>query len=366
MLLSYESMRQNWPDGLEWKTKIFRTYVRLRPGVDSERFTARLNQTLDAKYPGRAEFEDRYLLLPITRIRHHNPGGGGSIKYVAMFCLIAIFILGIAGVNFTNLSTARSTQRAREVGLRKVLGSRRPQLARQFFGESLDMKITQGRDFSREFPTDVKTAFIANQEAARRMGLDSPVGTRIRAAGADGTLIGVVEDAHFRSRAHLIYPEIYRLLPSTTSGELYLFGVVMIRLRAGETRKGLGIIENMWRRVNRDYPFEYHFLDEAIDDIYTRESKIKTLVDYFSLLAVFISCMGLFGLASFITETRTKEIGVRKVLGASSGGIVRLVTREFALWVAVAADALIIALLTVIQQALRAARADPVEALRYE
>ena len=210
----------------------------------------------------------------------------------------------------------------------------------------------------------------------------------------------MVKNAHFRSRQYEIVPEFYRLIPDYTIGELNLFGVIFIKLRGGNIKEGISAVEDMWKRVNPNYPFEYHFFDAELDGFYRGEMKMRIISDYFSLLAILISCLGLFGLASFMAERRTKEIGVRKVLGASMGHIVRLLSREFIVWVVVAnliawpaaylalhswlqnyayrirmewwvfllsgMLALMIAFLTVSYQALKSARTDPVEALRNE
>ena len=173
-----------------------------------------------------------------------------------------------------------------------------------------------------------------------------------------------------------------------------------MKLRGGNIEEGISAVEDMWKEVNSNYPFEYHFFDAAVDDFYRGEMKMRTLSDYFSILAILISCLGLFGLASFMAERRTKEIGVRKVLGASGGNIMRLLSGEFVKWIVLAnliawpaayialhiwlsnyayrikiewwvfllsgMLALAIAFFTVSYQALKTARTDPVEALRYE
>jgi putative ABC transport system permease protein len=173
-----------------------------------------------------------------------------------------------------------------------------------------------------------------------------------------------------------------------------------MRVKAGYISRTIHFLENKWARFFPGYPFEYHFLDETIDRMYRGEHRVSGIINYFTLLAIFISCLGLFGLSSFTAEQRTREIGIRKVLGASVTGIVVLLSREFSRLVLVAnciawpiayfvmskwlhdfayrvpieiqvfvlsgGITLVIALLTVSFQALRAATANPVEALKYE
>jgi len=264
----------------------------------------------------------------------------------------------------------------------------------------LNLKIVEGRNFSTTHPTDAKEAFIINEEAARVMGMSSAVGKRIVTAGREGAVIGVVKDAHFKSLHHKIQPQIFYVLTDFTSEVMNLYGIVLIKINGTDIPKTIAAIANVWKRVNPNTPFEYHFLDETIDRQYAAEKKISAMANYFTVLAIAISCLGLFGLAAFAAERRTKEIGVRKVLGATVANIVAMLSRDFVKlvlvanliawpvayfamnkwlqnfayridlgwWVFVLAGgmALFIALLTVSTQAIRAALVNPVEALRYE
>ena len=266
--------------------------------------------------------------------------------------------------------------------------------------ELLNMEFVAGRNFSQQHATDAASAFILNEEAAKMMEMESPIGREIRVGQKQGTIIGVVRNAHFKSLRQKIAPQIFHVLTDYNSELVDLFGIVMIKIRGNSIAAALANIEQVWRTVNSNYPFEYHFLDETYDRLYNQEKRTSTLFNYFTFLAIAISCLGLFGLAAFVAENRTKEIGVRKVLGASITGIVGLLSKDFvklvlianlltcpiayfsmnrwlqdfayridlSWWVFALAGgmALLIALLTVSAQAIKAALANPVEALRYE
>jgi ABC-type antimicrobial peptide transport system permease subunit len=265
------------------------------------------------------------------------------------------------------------------------------------FFETLKLEIKEGRVFSREIPSDQRAGYILNESAVKKIGLEAPVGKRFAIRKREGTIVGVVKDAHFRSFHHEIEPRVFFISDMTHAEDA---GLVMIRILGTETERSLSHIERVWRDINPVSPFEYHFLDQTYDRLYRSEKRIGTVFNFFTALAIFISCLGLFGLASFMAEQRTKEIGIRKVLGASSPKIITLLTKEFTRWVLVAnliawpvayfvmkkmlqiyvyrtaigidtfllsgLTALTIALLTVSYQALRAARSNPADSLRYE
>ena len=596
LVINTEQMKNVWLAGLQWEWKIFRGYVKLQKEADPEKLGRKITETIDSKYPHHSEFKERIYFQPLTQAHLHAVEGGGAIKYVYIFSIIALFVLFIACINYMNLATARSASRAREVGLRKVVGSNKAQLTKQFLGESLffvffayflslvlikiflpvfnliagktlsinffdprfiiaslaiifftgvvagsypafylstfsaaqvlkghissglkgaafrrvlvvtqfalsvglivctvvvhqqldflrnkelgfdkenimyipikenignnygaiknrllqnphivsvtakdrlptrafdmgmidwegkdqeeklevefpwvdyeyfetmNMEIIEGRDFSQSFPSDIEDATIVNEEALKRMNLESPLGKRVTFPDSRPKhIIGVVKNAYFRSRQHEIVPEVYRLIPDYRNEELNLYGVTLIKLQAGNIEQGIAAVEDMWNEVNPNYPFEYHFFDAEVDEFYKGEMKMRTISDSFSLLAILISCLGLFGLASFMAERRTKEIGMRKVLGASGRHIVHLLSGEFVKWILIAnaiawpvaylalnawlsnyayrvkiewwifllsgALALAIAFLTISYQAFKSARTDPVDALRYE
>jgi putative ABC transport system permease protein len=575
----------------DWDVGAYQTYVLFAPTASMAAVEQKIAGTIKRHHPA-----SPYLLRiqPLTRIHLYHPEGGGPITYVAIISLIGLFILAIACINFMNLSTARSLKRAREVGLRKVVGSSRGALIRQFLMESVafsvlalglalvmvklllpsvnrivnaslhlqftmsqalvifgmalltgflsgsypalylsrfhplqvlkgglvkgrggfplrrllvvfqfvisigltvgtltiyhqlffmrntdmginkefvinfelrsdlrnnyqtvktrllenpnilavsatngsftkrfatdkadwegkdpeskvvmaihavdfdyqkifDLKMAEGRYFSREFPTDITAGFIVNETAVRVMGMENPLSKRLRCpmpypSGREewGTIIGVVKDFHFRSLHDRIEPLILAIAPGW-------FTDTYVRIRPTNVPRTLAFIEKILKESAPGFPFEYTFLDETIDRLYRTEMQMGDLMRSGTALAIFISCLGLFALASFTAEQRTREIGIRKVLGASTAGITSLLTGEFTKWVLVAnviawplsylamrawlqtyayrirlgpgvfllsgALAFAVALFSVVFQAVRAARADPAASIRYE
>jgi putative ABC transport system permease protein len=592
----FEIFEQRDPDPSNWGRFGLYTYTLLQDNTSIKQ--------LETKIAGLLQEHDvregpKLQLEPLTRIRLYAADGGGDIRYVFIFSIIAIFILVIACINFMNLATARSSTRAIEIGMRKVTGARRTDLVKQFFGESVlisfmalvfaitlvflllptlnnlaaknlslnsqgngniifgfvgivlfagflagsypalflsalkpvhilrgalvptrggakkaifrkilvvsqfaisiflivstftifqqlrfiqnrnlgyqkdhiisvplrgnvsqqyeafknellkdsrithatatseipvtigkihtgyewegkdpkkearmtevivdhdfietfDMTITQGRDFSNDYSSDSTEAYILNEAAAKNMELDSPVGKRFSApiheGMREGTIIGVVQDFHFQPLHDAIDPLVMFIHPGN-------FNYICIRIRpdVAELSGIIGYIEDSWNKFAPNFPFQYSFLDARFDRLYRDEQTTGRIIGYFTFLAIFISCLGLFGLAAQIAEQRTKEIGIRKVLGASVAGIILLLTKDFMKWIVAAnaiawptayfamnkwlqnfayrtgmgidifilaaAIAFIIASLTVGFQAVKAAIADPVVSLRYE
>jgi putative ABC transport system permease protein len=265
------------------------------------------------------------------------------------------------------------------------------------FIKTMDIKLVAGRDFRPNSIADTAT-YLINETAAKLMGestpgMDKPVGREITFWFGRGPIIGLMKDFHLGSMHQPIQPLVVAYMPPSTQ---YL----LVRPRAGQTTKALADLERLVKQVNPNYPFTYHFLDEAYENLYHREQQVSTLINYAGVLAILISCLGLFGLATFTAEQRTKEIGVRKVLGASVSSIVALLSQDFLKLVLVAiviaspvawyvmhrwlqdfaykitiewwvfalagAMAVGIALLTVSFQSIRAAVANPVKALRSE
>jgi putative ABC transport system permease protein len=541
------------------------------------------------KYDRRVDTVRTLELEPLTRLHLHNLAGGGPILYVYVFATIAVFILLTACINFMNLATARAGTRAKEVGLRKVVGARKSDVVRQFYGESLlhaclallaaiglvllvlpafanlaektltlsfardagvllallaitfftgvvsgsypalflssfrpaavlkgvspsgsskprlrktlvvlqfaiaiilligtaavykqlsyirsvdlgynrhhvvtlsmnravrsnyqafkdellrdtgvvnvtaatsrptwvgninpvwwegrdpgkyetmnfvatdydyvktfEMEIVAGRDFSQELPTDTEN-YIVNEAAVRMMGLTDPVGKLFSIWDNRGVVIGIVKDFNNKPLAKEITPTVFTLRSDWAPA------VMFIRIRPENIARTMDRVKETWARFALGHPFEPVFLDESFDDLYRSDRRMGVIFRDFAVLAVFISCLGIFGLAAFTAEQRTKEIGVRKVLGASIGGIVSLLSREFVFLVTIAnviawpagyflANSLLrnyayrtdvpfwiflgagilaygIALLTVCAQAIKAAQTDPVSALKYE
>lgn len=262
------------------------------------------------------------------------------------------------------------------------------------FVDTVGLKILDGRNFSEEFSTDLMENFILNETAARRMGWDSPVGKQIDGGnGLKGQVIGVVEDFHYDSMRSLIKPIALNVRPSQ-------FRYMSVRINPKEITHVLNLLENTWKSIVPQYPFEYFFMNEQFSRYYRFEKRIGELFFLFSLLAVLISCLGVFGLITYMAEQSTKEIGMRKVLGASTTGIVFLLSKRFIRWVVVAnliawplawfamhkwlegfayrvsinpiyfpvagIITLAITLATLLRKSLKAAFTSPVESLRYE
>jgi len=586
-----------------WDAHWFHSYLLLKEGSSVRELENKIQSFIKQKiHPLVSSPSWTYLLQPLTDVHLKSTDilkkleGGGDIRYVYICSLIALFILIIAGINFINLSTARSFTRAREVSIRKVVGAYRIELVKQFLGESLmltfislitalgfvlltlkgfaylvdrditikamtlpgfilgllaalilvgllsgfypalylsgfkpvsllkvtlrraskglnlrnflvvfqfaislfliistlvisgqlhlirtkklgfdrehvvvidltdneilqrrdviknellqnpgikgvtfiqtlpininwdsdfdyegrrnneypffyysqvdydyvdffDMEITAGRNFSRETTTDAVGggATILNETAVRHLGWEDPIGKKIGFPGNEnmGTVVGVVKDFNCHS-LHLPAEPVVLIL-NTHGGNIYFLS---IKVRPENITQTLAAIEKVWKTHSDGYPFEYYFLDKAYDNLYKSEIKLNIFFRLFTLIAIFISCLGLFGLASFTAERRIKEIGIRKVLGASVPGIMIILSRGFTKWVLLAniiawpaayyfmnkwlqnfayririsfftfvlagALALLIALLTVSFQTIKAATANPVESLRYE
>ena len=585
-MASYKSDKP-WLEG--WTANHLRLYVQLQKGVDLDVFNAKIENMIkeNNKTVASVAFLQPYQDIHLYSDYRNGKLVGGRIEYVQMFTVVAAFIILIASINFMNLSTARSTQRAQEIGIRKAVGANKSTLMSQFMGESLlmtllaailalvmvilvlpgfsdlinqnllvdifdpklmfvffgialitgllagsypafylsgfnpvivlrgsftpgsgasqlrqvlvvfqfglsilliigtltvyeqitymrnknlgmerdnlmymrlegaakkqyeafkrellqqpgivgvtstghnplrvtstgtnamwegrdpnsehifhrfqtnydvvktmQMEMVHGREFSREFPSDA-TSFMVNEEMARVMDMENPVGTRLR-FGREGEIIGVVKNFHFQSLYTAIEPLIIRLDPSRTE---YLF----VRIAAGQTAAAIAGMETAFKKFNPNSPFEFSFQDEQFESMYRNESTMGTLATFFAILAIFISCLGLFGLASFTAEQRTKEIGIRKLVSASIPNLVGVLSKEFIKLVVVAftlaapvayhfmSDWLngfayhtslgwrvfvfagiisaIIAGVTVSYQALKAAMTNPIESLRYE
>ncbi|UCE65861.1 MAG: ABC transporter permease [Candidatus Zixiibacteriota bacterium] len=264
--------------------------------------------------------------------------------------------------------------------------------------ETLRFELVRGRLFSKKLITDTSAAVIINEEAVGKMGLENPVGKRFGYMEFDATIIGVVKNANVASLYKDISPRVYR--PVQDFADASEHGKVLIRFSEDNFDGALSHIRNTWEKFNKVTPFEFELLDDTYKNLYRKENKIRIIVSIFTLLAIFISCLGLFGLVSSITERRTKEIGIRKVLGAKVFNIINLLAKDFVVLVAIAnliawpvaylimnrllqnypyrinlnlwifaASALavlLVAILTVSFQALKAAMSNPVDTLKYE
>ncbi len=524
-----------------WLSHNYYTYVVLREGTDPVEFESRLREML-LKYVGPLiqqflgvdikQFEDSgnsygYKLQKLTDIHLHSDlqyehEPNGNPLYVYVFLVAAILILVIAGVNFMNLATARSTTRAREVGLRKVVGSRRPQLITQFLTESvllslialvaalgvvylflpaynnmiqlnlqfdifsrswilplllafavlvgiaagsypalvlasfkpaaifsseksasqksilrnmlivlqftvtiviligtivvnrqlnfmqkkdtgfgkenlllvkrsdvlktridafkeqvvqhsnivsaantthipsnqysdnahwlegwdrseiftlatsrvsydfdraMGLEMAEGRFFSREMPSD-SFGVVINEAAVKALGLEDPLTTRFAQPGDNGgegtfsPIIGVVKDFHFASMHSEIAPMAMHFMPGNFEG------VLTIRLGEGNKAETIEFLRSTWEEFNSEYPFDYFWMDEEFEKLFATERRTGQILMVFSILSIFITCLGLLGLISYTTNQRTREIGIRKIMGASEQVVMRLLSRE--------------------------------------
>jgi len=563
-----------------WQVNNIRTYVLLQAGTPVHALDAKISDVVERHRPK----EQRSMSLqPITRL-HLNPFNhrGGPILYVYLFSAMALFILLIACINFINLTTAKSSARSKEVGIRKTVGACRSNLIRQFFGESLLMtliasgvslglvsllmpmfnnltgksftwgilvkqaavlgifgillltsvvagsypalllsrfqpvkamkgkqltgmkgalfrralvvlqfslsvllilgtlmvfrqvnflrgrdvgfdrenivyfeigprfrqnidtikaellsnpdilhvaltdvppyrwmsnagfgdvqwegktnqevkmvmtsvdydyldtfglEMAQGRYFSKAYSTDASEAYVVNEAAVRAMEMDDPVGKGLKIWDLSGSIIGVVRDYHFESLHSPIIPMAMRIDPNW-------YYQACVRIAPRRIPDTLTFLENKWRALYPEYPFDYRFLDSTIHNQYRTEERVGKIVTVFTALAICISCLGIFGLSSYTAEQRTKEIGIRKVLGASVSSIFLHVSRNFIVWplayyvlnlwlqsfayriglawwtfAMTGIAVLMISLLSVSWQIIRAATANPVDSLRYE
>jgi putative ABC transport system permease protein len=264
------------------------------------------------------------------------------------------------------------------------------------FIPTFGMEIKEGRNFSRDFPTDVDDAYIVNEAAVKNFGWKDPVGKKIIWAGdknKKGFVIGVVKDFHYKSFHQKIEPLVLHMTPGIGS-------YASIRMKSENILNTMSFIKNKWQEFNPGHPFDYFFLDDQYGRLYRSEEKMGRVFRYFTFLALFISCLGLFGLSSYILEKRTKEIGIRKILGASVLGIIIMVSKEFSRWILLAnviawpiayfsmnlwlenfsyridisiwtfllstLIVVVLSLLTVSYQSTKTAMANPANSLRYE
>lgn len=268
---------------------------------------------------------------------------------------------------------------------------------------TLDVKTIAGRPFSKEFKTDADHAFMINETAVKELGYGTPekaIGQTLlwptwdnQDSLKEGKIIGVVKDFHFKSLYDKVDPTVLQIYPGANIK-------VAVKMEAENIASSIDHVKNVWNEFSPEYPIEYMFMDENFDKMYKAEDKLKTLLWIFTGIAIFVACLGLFGLAAYAAERRKKEIGIRKVMGAENKDIVSLLSKEFLLLIVVSAliafplawyamkiwledfayridipiwvflvagvFAAVLAFVTISYQALKAAMANPVTNLRFD
>lgn len=271
--------------------------------------------------------------------------------------------------------------------------------------KTLGLELLNGRDFSKEQTTDKDHAFIINETAVKEFGFENPQkaigktliwqfeGPSNPDSVKKGQVIGVVKDFHYKSLYDKVEPAVLHIFPDA-------YWKVAVKMKPDNISQSVGHVKEVWGKFSPDYPIEYKFMDENFDQMYKAEDKLKSLLWIFTGIAIFVGCLGLFGLATYAAERRKKEIGIRKVLGANVSTIVGLLSKEFIrlvvvaaviafpvawlvmrtwledfayridipLWVFVAAGvaAATVAFLTISYQAIKAATTNPIKNLRTE
>jgi putative ABC transport system permease protein len=271
--------------------------------------------------------------------------------------------------------------------------------------KTLGLQVIAGRDFSKDMKTDVTSAFIINETAVKELGFGTPQKALGQALawqpwGAQdpdslkrGQVIGVVKDFHYKTLYDIVETAVLQIFPDAS-------WKVAVKIKTADMKTAIAGVNKTWDQFSPEYPFEYNFLDENFDEVYKSEDKLKSLLWIFTGVAIFVGCLGLLGLAAYAAQRRIKEIGIRKVLGASVQGLVVLLSKDFLKLVVIALIiaspiawyflndwlqafayridigwwvfalaaliAVVIALLTVSFQAVKAAIANPVKSLRTE
>jgi putative ABC transport system permease protein len=264
--------------------------------------------------------------------------------------------------------------------------------------KTLNMELKSGRDFSKDFPSDIARDttgnFLVNEEVVKLMGTGDPVGKNFRFMGLSGTIVGVLKNFHFKGADQAIEPMAFALAPTN------FLRVILVRLTPGNIPESLKAVEKTWKNIVPEYPLDYSFVDQDYERLFRAQMRLTSLLKYFTILAVIIACLGLYGLSSYSAERRTNEVGIRKVMGAGSLSVMYTLVTEFLLpvllsiviaiplgWIivnnllkqfayrietslpvfaAIAFGAIVIAMLTVSFQAYKATGINPAEALKVE
>lgn len=264
-----------------------------------------------------------------------------------------------------------------------------------YFNE-MGMQLVSGRDFSKRLLSDIGNSVIVNEAAVKKMGWDEPLGKQM----LQYQVVGVVKDFHFRSLHSLVDPLVFIKLSYSDFSNLFQYRQLILHISGENASQTLAFIKEKFAEFDPEHPFQYEFLDDSLDKLYLSENRLMKLIGIFGGVCILISCMGLFGLTAFTTEQRTKEIGVRKVLGATTWQIITMLSRNILLlvlggsiiasivayyamdewltsfayhtninpWVFLVSALMVavVAFVTVALQSYKTARANPVEALRYE
>jgi putative ABC transport system permease protein len=261
------------------------------------------------------------------------------------------------------------------------------------FCDVYGISVIEGRGFSKDFPSDPEQAYLVNETAVNAMQVDNPIGKSFGYPNHQGVIVGVIRDFHFVPMHQPIKPLAVRL----KTAEMRFISIKIDPIRLSQT---LRFVETEWKEITPGFAFAYSFFDEAVDELYRSEERLNLSLRFFSVLAVFLACLGLFGLVLFSIEQRTKEVGIRKILGAGTVDIVVLLSKDFLRWVVVAnviawplsfyavnkwlqsfayrtsldlfvfaaatSTVVGISVLTIAYQAVKAAVTNPVDSLRYE
>jgi len=327
-----------------------------------------------------------------------------TVSRMAVMKQELLSVEGITGIAFS--TTLPGEQTSHELYLPEGFTEKESMLLDGFqvdpdFLPAFGMELALGRNFSPGFPSDSTQACIINEAAVRQFDWDNPIGKKIKhkintdsgLVWQEKSVIGVVKDFHYTSLHNTIAPLFMEYDPDR-------FDMISVRLELTDLEGTMAGLERKWHEIMPDRPFEFYFLDEKLDNQYRAEERLSNLLLAFTVLAIVTGCLGLIGLALYMAERKTKEIGIRKVLGASSASLVRLMTKEFMLLVVIAnavafptayfvsrwwldrfayrielgwqlfiisgIAALGIALISVSYQAIKTVLANPIDSIRYE
>lgn len=196
--------------------------------------------------------------------------------------------------------------------------------------ETLGIELSEGRNFSGDTPSDVREAALINESAVRALGLTAPIGAQIElSVPLTRTVIGVVRDFHAQTLHHPIEPVVLLMGLEDTAPYYAYFVYALIRVRGDRLPQALAVIRQTWDNLYPDFPFEYSFLDQDLENQYRTEQRMQHIFGVAALVSVVIACLGVFGMASFMVERRTRELGIRKVIGASKRDLLRLLSGEY-------------------------------------